>query len=132
MQRVRHTDARYGTSGPLLRMFSVNPRVCVAALSVALVVSACASQIPPSRPGEIAFGIPSAIGTDGIEEFTRQSNLQVIYSADDLRSVHTRTVTGALRPADALARLLRGTGFGYTFLDDDTVLIVRNRSQALR
>lgn len=60
-----------------------------------------------------SFNIPAKSLNDALTDFGRQSGLQVSVDANDIRGIRSQGVSGDLAPADALSRLLAGTGFTF-------------------
>jgi iron complex outermembrane recepter protein len=59
----------------------------------------------------VAFDIPSEPANEALLAFSRQAKIDVLFSFDDLRKTESAGLQGEFEPGDALARLLRGTGF---------------------
>lgn len=59
----------------------------------------------------VAFDIPAQPAPAALKLFTKQSGAQVVYIQDELASVTTQAIKGEFTPAEALSRLLEGTGF---------------------
>jgi hypothetical protein len=56
------------------------------------------------------FAIPAGTADKSLKHFSTQSGLEVVYAAPIVRDVRTPAVNGDLTPAEAVARLLEGTG----------------------
>lgn len=63
-----------------------------------------------SSESKAAFSIPAGPAGETLKQFSAQSGLEVVYPAEVVRGVRTREVRGEIPPAEALARLLEGTG----------------------
>ena len=72
-----------------------------------------------------AFNIPAQPLADALVQFGYQSGLQVVADGGLTASVRSPGVTGTLPPAEALARLLAGTGLVYRFTNATTVALER-------
>jgi len=59
----------------------------------------------------VAFDIPAQPAGDALMAFSRQSGIDVLFPAQELKAVTSRPVVGEFEPAAALRRLLEGTGF---------------------
>ena len=59
-----------------------------------------------------AFDIPAQPAPAALKLFSKQSGAQVVYIHDDLKSVTTKALKGEFEPADALAQLFDGSGYG--------------------
>ena len=57
------------------------------------------------------FDVPSGSLEAALDVYSRQSGIQLMVPSDQVRSVHTSGVKGDLPAADALSRILSGTGF---------------------
>jgi iron complex outermembrane receptor protein len=58
-----------------------------------------------------------------LNEFSRQSDLQVLFDFNILRGMKTRAVVGDLDAADALRSMLKGTGLVFDFVNDRTLAV---------
>lgn len=61
--------------------------------------------------GLVRFDLPAQPAAAALLEFSRQAGVEVVFPYDALREPQANAVQGALDPADAMARLLEGTGF---------------------
>lgn len=77
----------------------------VAAGAGAAALAAAAAAAP------VAFDLPAQRAADAVLEFSRQAGAEVLFSFDQLRHVQSTAVAGTFEPAEALERLLVGTGF---------------------
>lgn len=59
----------------------------------------------------VRFDLPAQDAAAALLEFSRQAQAEVLFSFDQLRAVQSAAVAGELEPAEALDRLLAGTGF---------------------
>jgi outer membrane receptor protein involved in Fe transport len=60
----------------------------------------------------VKFEIKAQPGSSALMAFSAQAAVEVVFSAEDLKEVRANEVIGQFEPEDAIARLLRGTGFG--------------------
>ena len=65
------------------------------------------------------------------DAFTTQSGITLVASSAEIKGLKTPGVKGDLLPEEALARILRGTGFGYLRDDAGVLEIVRQKSSSL-
>jgi iron complex outermembrane recepter protein len=79
-----------------------------------------------SQPGPAVFDIPSQDAASGLVQFGDQSRLQILYDYDAVQNIETQAVSGHLRVADALNRLLNGTGLSFEIINERTISIVRD------
>ena len=64
-----------------------------------------------SAAGAREFNIPAGDLKTALDNYSRQSGVELIYLDDEVNRVTSKGVTGDLPPTDALSRLLSGTGF---------------------
>jgi outer membrane receptor protein involved in Fe transport len=69
------------------------------------------SRLAAAPPPDGNFAIPAGDAAVELKEFARQANVDVIFPTAQLQGVTTRPVQGPLAAADALAKMLAGTGF---------------------
>lgn len=69
------------------------------------------------------FHIEAGDASLALNEFSRQSNLQVLFDYNVLRKKTTRLVDGDLKPARALKKMLAGTGLVFDFVNDHTLAV---------
>lgn len=81
-------------------------------LRVLLLSLACTAAL--SAQAQVAAGavdIPAGDLVSALDALARQSGVQFVYRADQLKGLRTSGVRGAMPAADALDRLLRGSGY---------------------
>ena len=61
--------------------------------------------------------------SQALSTFAKQTGLQLIYVSDDADGRVSKPVPAGLAPADALERMLDGTGLAYEFINEKTVRI---------
>ncbi len=77
----------------------------------------------PDGP-KVKFNLPSDEFPKVILEYSHQSNMEVLFRADDsMHKVRTQPVIGEFSPRDALQKMLRGTGLIYRFETDHSVTV---------
>lgn len=59
----------------------------------------------------VAFDLPAQRAADALLAFSAQAKTEVLFSFDELSGIESTAVRGELEPEEALARLLKGTGF---------------------
>src|SRR5262245_24873592 len=72
------------------------------------------------------FDIPAGELISALDLLARQSHVEFIYSADDLKGLRTGGVRGVLSAETAVHRLLRGTGLAVIGHPSGAILITRN------
>ncbi len=78
------------------------------------------------------FNIPGGDLDSALDAYTTQSGIAVIVSNAAVKGTRTGGVRGELAPTDALARLLKGTGFIQTKNSAGVIQIVRQTSEIER
>lgn len=68
-----------------------------------------ASALALAEP--VDFDLPAQSGDAALLAFSKQSQIEVLFSYDELRNVRSTEVVGRLEPDQALVHLLTGTGF---------------------
>jgi predicted Zn-dependent protease len=77
----------------------------------------------PAGPAALVADIPDQPVAQALEQFSRQTALQVVYLSDIIGKRTAQRAPAGLAPADALACLLRGTGLTFEFLNARMVRI---------
>ncbi len=96
-------------------------RTALAATTVAL---ACAAPAPAQTAPE--FDIAAQDAASALARFGEQSHLQLVFDFEAVQGIETRAISGRLRVADALGRMLSGTGLTFEVINDRTITIVRD------
>jgi iron complex outermembrane receptor protein len=95
-------------------------RVAAALLAVALnLLCPHAWAAANKRHFEVEAGDASLM----LNEFSRQSDLQVLFDYNILRGMRTRAAIGDLDPTAALKSMLKGTTLTYVFVNDHTLAV---------
>lgn len=79
-------------------------------VSCFFVVGFLASAIAAAEQEKKSFAIPASTADKSLKQFSAQSGVEVIYPAAIVRGVRTPAVNGEMTAAEAVARLLTGTG----------------------
>ncbi|XRA84359.1 STN domain-containing protein [Pseudomonas putida] len=79
---------------------------------------------------QVQFNVPAQPLASALLAFGSQSNLQVLYSPQDVEGKRSSALTGAMEPAAALSRLLQGTGVSYQIQGNQVT--IHTREGALR
>lgn len=106
--------------------------VCTVLLaSTAMTCGSLALCTPASaQTAQISFAIPGGSLNRVLAEFGRQSGLQIVYVPAIAAGKSSSGVSGVLTPAQAVTKILKGTGLIYSFTDPRTVSIVAPSSAA--
>ena len=89
------------------RAMSFNLKPCALAVAVSLPIAGYV------QAQEIDVNIPAQPLGAALQEFGRQTNLQVLYSPTDVQGKNSNAVKGKLAPTRAIAALLQNTGVTY-------------------
>lgn len=91
-------------------------------IGITLLASALAS---PLHATPVDLNVPAQSADRALLTFSKQANIEVLFSYDELRKVQSQEVIGRYEPEDALARLLQGTGFAAQKTGDAKFVIKR-------
>ncbi|WP_095188315.1 TonB-dependent siderophore receptor [Pseudomonas sp. Irchel 3E19] len=80
---------------------------------------------------EVDLNIPAQSLASALQALGTQSNMQVLYSADDVQGLRSQAVSGRLSPSQALAQMLVGTGVMFTVQDNTVTLRARSSGDSL-
>ncbi|NOS73891.1 MAG: TonB-dependent receptor, partial [Methyloglobulus sp.] len=69
------------------------------------------------------YRIPKQSLDSGLLRLAADSGLEILFTADQVRGVTGNGLDGSMTPAQALARLLQGSGMTYRFVDAKTVTV---------
>ena len=76
-----------------------------------LAVSLGLAGLSAAAAKPVAFDIPALPAGEALAAFSKQSGIDVLFPAQELKTVTAKPVSGELEPAAAIKRLLDGTGF---------------------
>lgn len=62
------------------------------------------------------YKIPAQSLNNALMKFATDSHLELIFSADTVRSLNAKSLDGAMTPEQALGQLLQGSGYTYRFI----------------
>lgn len=91
-----------------------------ALLSPTLLTLALSSHLALAQP--VALDIPAQSLTGALNALAQQANLQLLYSPDAVKNVRSPALKGNLEPAEALNRLLQGSGLTYELKGNSVTL----------
>jgi len=94
-----------------------------------IIMGAAIAAVAVSYSHAENFNIPSGDLDSALDAYTTQSGIAIIVSNAAVKGTRTGGVKGELAPTDALARLLRGTGFIQTKDSAGVIQIVRQTSE---
>lgn len=101
---------------------STLPAVCALALTLPMIGQAQAAAV--------AINVPAQSLGSALQEFGRQTNLQVLYSPDEVSGLRSTAVSGTMEPTAAIAQLLQGTDIAYSVSGNNVALRSRANSGA--
>lgn len=70
------------------------------------------------------YNISAQSLNDALIQFAAETNLQLLFSADRVRGIEVKALSGTLSREQALHQLLLDTGLTYQFIDNKTVTII--------
>ncbi len=95
-------------------------RALVACVALATIGTAAAAA-----EKRVQFNIAPQDLLTALNEFAQQSDQELLFSTEVAAAKRTDGVTGEFLPSEALRTLLNGTGLGYRFTSENTILIER-------
>lgn len=101
--------------------------VCLAA-AFALTVTTGPAQARTAQP----FAVPAGRLSDALIALSEQAGISIVIADPRLDLLHTAGIRGRYEVADALRRVLAGSGYGFVFVDARTVRLVRQAPAAAR
>jgi iron complex outermembrane receptor protein len=110
--------------------------VCMRIASVAAAMCLCIVSIAAADDARAAIRKTTNIPAEGLGPaltmLAKEFDFQVLYRTETVGALRTDGVSGAVTAAEALDRVLNGTGLTYWYLDDKTVTIIPAGSVAPR
>jgi iron complex outermembrane recepter protein len=79
----------------------------------------------PLHAKPVDLNVPAQSADRALLAFSKQANIEVLFSYDELRKVQAQEVIGRFEPEDAIARLLRNTGFAAQRTTETKFIIKR-------
>ncbi|HEY4212035.1 MAG TPA: TonB-dependent receptor [Steroidobacteraceae bacterium] len=110
-------DSRWGYGLPSLSL-KISALLLPALVSLAWLWSAAASASAPT-----VFHIAAGEATVTLNEFSRQSSLQLLFDFRQVRGKRTLPVEGSLDPGEALRQMLTNTGLVFDFVNERTLAV---------
>lgn len=96
---------------------------------VGLLVGLCLGTGLPARAAPVTFDLPAQPASAALMAFAKQAGVEVLFAFDDLKTVQANAVVGRHEPEDAIAALLRGSGFRATRNATGRFVVVRERAR---
>lgn len=100
----------------------MRPAALAAAISLSIIGIACAD--PASAALRKSTDIPAQALDQALNSIATDFEFQVLYRTDIVKPLSTAGVSGYVTAAEALDRVLSGTGLTYRYIDEKTVSIV--------
>ena len=94
-------------------------------LKIALASGACTVALATAAHAN-SFDIPNGDLKHALDAYMKQADVTLMYPEDEMHGVVTRGAHGELSTAEALARILRGTGFTATQDSSGVIGIVKD------
>src|SRR3569832_901856 len=102
-------------------------RKCALLVAFLALHTAASDAAGPHKHFDIEAGDASLM----LNEFSRQSDLQVLFDFNILRGMKTRAVTGDLDASTALKSMLKGTNLVFDFVNDHTLAVTPKKPSVL-
>src|SRR5438552_17786832 len=102
-------------------------RTCALLVVFLALHTAAADAAGPHRRFDLEAGDASVM----LNEFSRQSDMQVLFDFNILRGMKTRAVTGDLDASTALKAMLKGTNLVFDFVNDHTLAVTPKKPSVL-
>jgi len=106
-------------------LFGTSSRMALAVSATVAVLSAPAAYAQTVR----SFDIAPQPAASAVQDFARQSGLQILASGSDLEGLRTNAVKGSFTPEAALKNLISGTGLTVKSNDGRVVVLARAQAQ---
>jgi iron complex outermembrane receptor protein len=120
----QHTDAYR-----LATLCRTAQRWC-AVLAICLILHTADADADPT--GLRHFQLEAGDASVMLNEFSRQSDLQVLFDFNILRGMKTHAVSGDLDPSTALKSMLKGTNLVFDFVNDRTLAVTPKKPSFFR
>ncbi|VVP65096.1 Ferripyoverdine receptor [Pseudomonas fluorescens] len=89
--------------------------------SVLLTATLLGSSMANAAPVKVSIAVQPL--SSALTELGMQTNLQILYSPDQVAGIKSRAVSGSLEPSAALAEMLKGTGISFQINGNSVTLI---------
>ncbi|MDU9390196.1 TonB-dependent siderophore receptor [Pseudomonas sp. zfem002] len=122
-----HTPSRLNPLSKALLMRHALRKPVFAAMGMACMLPLSAQV----QAQEIEFNIPAQSLASALNEWGRQSNLQLLFSPEDVQGKTSTAVRGKYTPSQAAGQLLKGTGIGYSLQGDTLTLSMSGPASAV-
>ncbi|MEJ5061030.1 MULTISPECIES: TonB-dependent siderophore receptor [unclassified Pseudomonas] len=89
--------------------------------SVLLTATLLGSSMANAAPVKVSIAVQPL--SSALTELGMQTNLQILYSPDQVAGIKSRAVSGSLEPSAALAEMLKGTGISFQINGNSVTLV---------
>ena len=96
--------------------------------SVLLSATLLGSSMANAAPVKVSIAVQPL--SSALTELGMQTNLQILYSPDQVAGIKSRAVSGSLEPSQALSELLKGTGISFQ-INGNTVTQIQDHKNQL-
>lgn len=97
--------------------------------SVLLTATLLGSSMANAEPVKVSIAVQPL--SSALTELGMQTNLQILYSPDQVAGIKSRAVSGSLEPSAALAEMLKGTGISFQ-INGNSVTLMTGGSSSLQ
>ena len=97
--------------------------------SVLLTATLLGSSMANAAPVKVSIAVQPL--SSALTELGMQTNLQILYSPDQVAGIKSRAVSGSLEPSQALSELLKGTGISFQ-INGNTVTLMSGGGASLQ
>ncbi|WP_408597876.1 TonB-dependent siderophore receptor [Pseudomonas sp. PLMAX] len=97
--------------------------------SVLLTATLLGSSMANAAPVKVSISVQPL--SSALTQLGMQTNLQILYSPDQVAGIKSRAVSGSLEPSAALAEMLKGTGISFQ-INGNSVTLVSGGSSSLQ
>ena len=91
--------------------------------SIVVVLALLISGVTIADSNTRHYRIPAQPLTDALMQFATDTNLRLLFTADKVRGMSANSIDGSMTQAQALSKLLQGSGMTYRFVDAKTVTV---------
>lgn len=91
-----------------------------------LALACSATMVASAQPNAVKpIDVPAGDLVSALATLAKQSGVEIIYRADQLKGVHSKGARGKLSTDDALARILEGSGYGVRRDASGAIVVVK-------
>ncbi|MGJ7517105.1 TonB-dependent siderophore receptor [Pseudomonas baetica] len=98
-------------------------------LASVLTATLLGSTMAAAAPVKVSIAVQPL--SSALTELGMQTNLQILYSPDQVAGIKSRAVSGSLEPSAALAEMLKGTGISFQ-INGNSVTLISGGSSSLQ